>query len=69
MLQSLSRFLDRASEFLASRKGLLPNIGLLLIVINFVFQLAIPGWFQDTNFFLHLGLILAILGFLLAQAL
>lgn len=69
MLQGLSRFLDRASEFLAARKGLLPILGMLLIVLNFVFRLAVPGWFQETDFFLHLGLILSILGFLLAQAL
>lgn len=69
MLQGFSRFLDRASEFLAARKGLLPILGMLLIVVNFIFRLAAPGWFQETDFFLHLGLILSILGFLLAQAL
>lgn len=69
MLQGFSRFLDRASEFLATRKGLLPILGMLLILVNFVFRLVIPGWFQETDFFLHFGLILAILGFLLAQAL
>lgn len=69
MLLGFSRFLDRASEFLAARKGLLPILGMLLIVLNFVFRLAIPGWFRETDFFLHFGLILSILGFLLAQAL
>ncbi|GAP14838.1 hypothetical protein LARV_02614 [Longilinea arvoryzae] len=69
MLQGFSRFLDQASEFLATRKGLLPILGMLLIGVNFVFRLAVPGWFQESDFFLHLGLILAILGFLLAQAL
>lgn len=69
MLQGFSRFLDRASNFLAARKGLLPILGILLIIINFIFRLVIPGWFQETDFFLHLGLVTAILGFLLAQAL
>lgn len=69
MMQSFSRFLDRASEFLAARKGLLPILGILLILLNFVIRLAIPGWLQESDFFLHVGLILAILGFLLAQAL
>jgi hypothetical protein len=69
MIQSFSRFLDRASEFLAARKGLLPILGILLILLNFIIRLAGPGWFQQSDFFLHLGLILAILGFLLAQAL
>jgi hypothetical protein len=69
MLQGFSRFLDRASNFLAARKGLLPLLGMSLIVVNFIFRLVIPGWFQETDFFLHLGLIVTILGFLLAQAL
>jgi hypothetical protein len=69
MIQSFSRFLDQASEFLAARKGLLPILGILLILLNFIIRLAVPGWFQQSDFFLHLGLILAILGFLLAQAL
>jgi hypothetical protein len=69
MLQSFSRFLDQASEFLAARKGLLPLIGMVLIIVNFIFRLAVPGWFRDSDFFLHLGLLVAILGFLLAQAL
>lgn len=65
----LSNFLDSASEFLAARKGLLPLLGLALIVVNFVLVLAGAGWLARTNFFLHLGLILAILGLLLARAL
>lgn len=68
-MQGLSSFLDKASEFLAARKGLLPLLGLVFIIINFIFRLVIPGWFQQTDFFLHLGLIVTILGFLLAQAL
>ena len=65
----LSNFLDHASEFLAARKGLLPLLGLALIVINFVLVLVGAGWLARTNFFLHIGLILTILGFLLARAL
>ena len=70
MLNWFSKFLDRASEFLAHRKGLLPLVGVLLVLLNFVLVL-IPGlgWIATTNFLLHLGVIIAILGFLLAQAL
>jgi hypothetical protein len=68
-MQKFSRFLDRISEFLAARKGLLPLIGLLLVVINFILQFFSIGWIAESNFFLHLGLILAIIGFLLAWAL
>ncbi|MEW6031170.1 MAG: hypothetical protein ACOYZ8_09190 [Chloroflexota bacterium] len=66
----LSKLIDRASEFFAHRKGLLPLIGLALIVLNFVLQIALyPNWVTVTNLFLHLGLIIAILGLMLAWAL
>jgi len=68
-MQKFSRFLDRISEFLAARKGLLPLTGLLLVVINFILQFFSMGWIAESNLFLHLGLILAIIGFLLAWAL
>lgn len=70
MQNRFSLFLDHASEFLAHRKGLLPLVGILLVLINFILVF-IPGlgWIATSNFLLHLGVIIAILGFLLAQAL
>ena len=70
MLKWFSKSLDRLSEFLAHRKGLLPIVGVALIILNFILSL-IPGigWIATSNLFLHLGVIMAILGFLLAQAL
>jgi hypothetical protein len=70
MINWFSKFLDRASEFLAHRKGLLPLVGILFVFLNYIL-LFIPGlgWFATSNFLLHLGVIIAILGFLLAQAL
>ncbi len=66
----MSKFLDRMSEFLAHRKGLLPIIGLILILINLLIQFIIPGSFLATsNLFLHLGLIVAIFGLMLSWAL
>ncbi len=67
----MSRLIDRLSEFLAHRKGLLPLIGILLVIINFVVEIALPGtnFLVRSNFFLHLGVILAIFGVLLAWAL
>ena len=66
----MSRMVDWLSEFLARRKGLLPLIGLLLILINLLFQFLLPpGWLVSTNLFLHLGLIVAILGLMIAWAL
>ncbi len=66
----ISKFLDRTSEFLAHRKGLLPLLGILLVILNFLLNL-IPGvgWLATSHLLLHLGVIIAIMGFLLAQAL
>jgi membrane-bound ClpP family serine protease len=65
-----SKLLDKVSEYLAHRKGLLPLLGILLIVINLMLQFILPpGWLVSSNLFLHIGLIVAILGFLLARAL
>jgi hypothetical protein len=69
MSEKLSTFLDVASEYLAARKGLLPLIGIVLILINLVFQIVPIGWLTTSNLFLHLGVIVAIVGILLARAL
>ena len=70
MITKLNRYLDVISEFFARRKGLLPAIGILLILVNYLLQF-FPwfGWFSESDFLLHLGVVLAILGFLLAWAL
>jgi hypothetical protein len=66
----MSKFLDHASEFLAHRKGLLPIIGLVLILVNLLIQFIVPGSFLATsNLFLHFGMIIAIIGLMLAWAL
>jgi hypothetical protein len=66
----MSKFLDRMSEFLAHRKGLLPLIGILFIIVNLILQFIIPGNILATsNLLLHIGLIVAILGMMLAWAL
>ncbi len=69
MLDRINRLLDKISEFLAHRKGLIPIIGLILVVISFIFQFFPGNWMGDSDIFLHLGVILAIIGFLLAWAL
>ena len=66
----LPRLIDRASDYFARRKGLLPLLGMVLIVINyflpFIFGL---HWVTGSNLFLHLGLLIAIFGLMLAWAL
>jgi hypothetical protein len=69
MINQLSTFVDHVSEFFAHRKGLLPIVGMALVLLNFVLQLFPAGWLAQTNCFLHLGVILAIFGLLLARAL
>ena len=67
----MNRFVDKAAEFLAKRPGLLPLVGLGLIVLNFILQI-FPGssyWIVDANLFLHFGLVITIFGLLLIRAL
>ena len=70
-MQWFSKFLDDLSEFLATRKGLLPLIGLGFIALNLILQFLLPPsvWLVGTNFFLHIGLFIAIFGLMLAWAL
>ncbi len=62
--------LSRLSEFIARRRGLLPMIAVGFIALNFVLQF-VPGLeaFNAYNVFLHLGLIVGLVGLLLSQAL
>ncbi len=71
MSQWVSNFLDKASPFLAHRKGLLPLVGIVLILLNLILVLLLPpaSFLVATNLFLHLGLIIALFGLMLAWAL
>jgi hypothetical protein len=65
-----NQFLDNASEFFAHRKGLLPGVGIVLVIANGVLQfLPSAGWLAESNLLLHLGVIVAVIGFMLAWAL
>jgi len=65
----MSKLFDLLSEFLAHRKGLLPLIGIVFIITNLAIQFFDLGWLTTSNIFLHIGLIIAILGLMLAWAL
>lgn len=66
----LIKLISKTSNFLAHRKGLLPMIGLLLILANLILQfLPSLGWLTTSNLFLHVGLVVAIFGLMLAWAL
>lgn len=67
----ISKLLDWLSEYLAHRKGLLPLIGIVLIVLNYVLQFFFPfgHWLTGSHLFLHIGVIIAIFGMMFAWAL
>jgi len=67
----ISKLLDWFSNYLAHRKGLLPLIGILFVIINLALQILFPAgnWLTNTDLFFHLGVIIAIFGMMLAWAL
>jgi hypothetical protein len=66
---ALSKILDKLSNFFAAKKGLLPIIGICLVLINFIISQISSGWWAQSDIFLHFGIIIAIFGFMLAWAL
>ena len=71
MINWFSELLDDVSEYLSNRKGLLSLAGIGLIILNFLLAIFLPAdWFIiRTNLFLHLGLVVALFGQMLAWAL
>ena len=69
MTRWFSRIIDQASDFFTPRKGLLPLLGILLVVLNLILKFTLTGWVVDSDLFLHLGIIIAIFGLMLAWAL
>jgi hypothetical protein len=66
----LSKLIDNASNYFAHRKGLLPLLGIVLVIINYILPFIFGiNVITGTNLFLHLGVIIAIFGMMLAWAL
>ena len=66
----MSRILDAVGQYLAPRKGLLPLLGLVLVLLNLLLRIFAPqAWISTTDLLLHAGVLLAILGLLLARVL
>ncbi len=65
--------LNRVSDYLARNKGLPVFLGVLLVILNYTAQffvhVPIFGFIANTNLLLHLGIIIALLGILLGDAL
>ena len=62
--------LDKSADFMAERPGFLPILGVIFILFNLLLQF-FPGsgWVIDSNLFLHLGLVIGIIGLLIIRAL
>lgn len=69
MDQRINELVERVNEFLVQRPGVLPLVGLGLIVFNLLLQIY-PGpeaWIAASDLFLHLGLIVSVVGLLLVN--
>ena len=62
--------LDKSADFMAERPGFLPILGIVFILVNLLLQI-FPGtgWIVDSNLFLHIGLVIGIIGLLIIRAL
>lgn len=65
----MNDFLDRVSDFLSKYPGLLPLLGLGLIILNLILQFFPGSWFVDRHILLHLGLIISLVGLLVIRPL
>jgi len=65
--------IDRMSNYLAQNKALPVFVGIALVILNYVLQFLIHvpviGGIASTNLFLHLGIIVGLVGILLGDAL
>jgi hypothetical protein len=63
----------RISDYLARNKGLPVFLGVLLVALNYGIQffahVPVLGFIASTNLFLHLGIIMGLVGILLGDAL
>ena len=67
---SLSAWLDNLSEYFAHRKGLLPLVGAGLVMVNLLLEIIFPhAYLTQIDLFLHLGIVVALFGLVLARAL
>ena len=68
----MNKLIDWMNNFFGDRPGLLPIVGIGLVVLDLILQI-FPGpgngWFIDSNMLMHVGIIVAIFGILLARAL
>ena len=61
-------WLDRVSAFIARYKGLPIMLAVVLVLVKFLLQFRDLGWLSSSNLFRHLGIVVALIGQLLAEA-
>ena len=68
----LSRVIDRLSDYISAHRGVPILLGVALVMLNYLL-LIIPGvqlgFVEETNLFLHLGVIVGLVGVLLGDSL
>ncbi len=66
-------WLKKSSDYLARNKGLPVVVGVGLVILDFFLQFLpawpVIGWLAQFNFFLHLGIVIGLLGILIGDAL
>jgi hypothetical protein len=70
--RSISKLLDRVSDYIAAQRGMPLLLAVGLVVLNYVLRV-IPetqlGFVESTDLLLHLAVIVGLLGVLLGEAL
>lgn len=70
MSKQIALILEKLSEYLSTRKGLLPIIGFVLVTINFGFVIVFPDSAAARyNILLHIGILISIAGSLIGKIL
>ena len=68
----MNELVERLNTYLSAKPGLVPLIGVVLIIFNLVLQtVAGPentNWFVTSNVLLHIGIITSIIGLLVIRA-
>ncbi len=67
----MNELVEKLNTYLSVKPGLVPLLGVVLIIINLVLQFY-PGpgsnWFVDSNILLHIGIITSVIGLLVVRA-
>ena len=68
----MNELIEKLNNLLGERPGLLPLLGVGLILIDLLLQIYPgpgSGWFVDSNLLLHIGALLGVIGLLLVRVL